>query len=211
MTEQPISSRTRSRENVPAASSSTDPTPDEAASDPPTPPKVSEVPKVLAEEQIEYENYKKYVKGIVEKWLTGREEVNRVNNPKFKLNGLTNFLRMFAISSFLEVAKDAAKGIYEKLYGDKPGWFEDELYRRMSSLSMRQFWQHGKLMIVWTFLKSVGVKNFEPEELGDIEGWKNWLSAKQLFQLMEWCFANLWRPSSGMKQTAKKDAALGPS
>ena len=72
------------------ASSSTDPTPDEAASDPPTPPKLSQVPKVLLEDQIEYEKYKQYVKGIVEKWLTGKEERLRAkNNPKFKQNGLT--------------------------------------------------------------------------------------------------------------------------
>ena len=142
--QQPVASRTRSRENVPPpkaptvndaagrASSSTDPTPDEAASDPPTPPKVSEVPKVLEEEQIEYNNYKQYVQGIVDKWLTGKEQQTRASkNPNFKQNGLTNFLLMAAISSFLEVAKDAALEVYRKLYGDKEDWFR-QMFRSVN-------------------------------------------------------------------------------
>ena len=176
------------------ASSSTDPTPDEAASDPPTPPKLSQVPKVLEEDQIEYNKYKEYVKGIVEKWLTGKEEQLRAkNNPKFKQNGLTNFLLMVAISSFLEVAKDAALDVYKKLYGHQDDWFRHHLYERIRGLTMTQFCKHGKQGMVWTFLESIGVKNFEPEEPGNIEGWKTWMSASQLFQLMEWCFNNFWR------------------
>ena len=219
--QQPVASRTRSRENVPPpkaptvndaaarASSSTDPTPDEAASDPPTPPKVSEVPKVLEEEQIEYNNYKQYVKGIVEKWLTGKEQQTRANkNPNFKQNGLTNFLLMFAISSFLEVAKDAALEVYRKLYGDKEDWFRHDWYVQIRSLTMTKFCKHGKQGMVWRYLESIGVKNFEPEEPADIEGWKNWLSASQLFQLMEWCFENFWRDEIDYKNKMHRKMQL---
>ena len=176
------------------ASSSTDPTPDEAASDPPTPPKLSQVPKVLEEDQIEYNKYKEYVKGIVEKWLTGKEEQLRVKkNPQFKQNGLTNFLLMVAISSFLEVAKDAALDVYKKLYGHQDDWHCHHMYERIHGLTMNNFCRHGKQGMVWTFLESIGVKNFEPEEPGNIEGWKTWMSASQLFKLMAWCFDNFWR------------------
>ena len=213
---EPVASRTRSRENVPPppppppppmndaaarASSSTDPTPDEAASDPPTPPKLSQVPKVLLEDQIEYEKYKQYVKGIVEKWLTGKEERLRAkNNPKFKQNGLTNFLLMVAISSFLEVAKDAALDVYKKLYGHLDDWHCHHMYERIDGLTMNNFCKHGKQGMVWAFLESIGVKNFEPEEPADIDGWKTWLSASQLFKLMEWCFDTFWRDHVVLKE-----------
>ena len=187
--QQPVASRTRSRENVP----------------PPKAPTVNDA----EEEQIEYNNYKQYVKGIVDKWLTGKEQQTRASkNPNFKQNGLTNFLLMVAISRFLEVAKDAALEVYRKLYGDKEDWFRHDSYEQIRSLTMTKFCKHGKQGMVWRYLESIGVKNFEPEEPGDIEGWKNWLPASQLFQLMEWCFENFWRDKVDMTDKMQKKMQL---
>ena len=100
---------------------------------------------------------------------------------------------MVAISSFLEVAKDAALDVYKKLYGHLDDWHCHHMYERIDDLTMNNFCKHGKQGMVWAFLESIGVKNFEPEEPADIDGWKTWLSASQLFKLMEWCFDTFWR------------------
>ena len=34
---------------------------------------------------------------------------------------------------------------------------------------------------------------FEPDEPGDIKGWKNWLSREQLILVMAFCFATFWK------------------
>ena len=95
-----------------------------------------------------------------------------------------------------------------KLHGHKENWFQDAKYERICSLSMSKFCQHGKQGLVWKFLESIGVKNFEPDEPGDIEGWKNWLSAMQLFQLLEWCFANFWRDNVNFSDKVEKKMQL---
>ncbi len=95
---------------------------------------------------------------------------------------------MVAMSSFLEVAKSSAKEIYQKMYGHMAEWNSDPDYVAIRDYGMKKFCQHGRQAKVWAFLESIGVSNFDPEEPADIDGWRNWLAASQLFELMEWLF-----------------------
>jgi len=166
-------------------------TPDEMASDPPTPLPVSQVPAPMEEEVASYDTYQKHVKRIVQ-WLTAKEN-SQGQNPHYQQNALTSFLLMVCISSFLEVAKDAAKQTYQKWRGNMPFWWEHDKYKKIEALELKKFCKHGRQGVVWRYLTSIGVTNFEPNEPGDIDGWKNWLSRQHLIQVMEFCFATFWK------------------
>ena len=176
-------------------------TPGQAASSPPTPLPVSRVPSARAEEVAEYNAYQKHVQNIVKQWLSGKQSQN--SNPKYEQNALTSFLLMVLISSFLETAQDAVKQTYAKLHGRNLGWWEDEQHKEIDRLGTRKFCQHMRQGQVWRFLKSVDVVNFTPDELGDIKGWKNWLSREQLISAMEFCFATFWKNRWETKEDKK--------
>jgi len=77
---------------------------------------------------------------------------------------------MVCVSSFLEVAKDAAKQTYQKWKGQEPFWWEHDKYKAIEELEMKKFCKHKRQGAVWNFLTSIGVTNFEPNQPGDIDG-----------------------------------------
>ena len=176
-------------------------TPGQAASDPPTPVPVSRVPSARAEDVAEYDAYQKHVQNIVKQWLAAKQSQH--SNPKYEQNALTSFLLMVLISSFLETAQDAVKQTYEKLHGSYLGWWEHPDYKEIDQLGTRKFCQHMRQGQVWRFLKSVYVVNFEPDNPGDIKGWKNWLSREQLILAMEFCFGTFWKNKVVSKEDKK--------
>lgn len=146
----------------------------------------------MQEDIANYDTYQKHVQCIVKQWLMGKEHC-QAQNPNYQQNSLTSFLLMVCISSFLEVAKDAAKQTYQKWKGQEPFWWEHDKYKATEELEMKKFCKHKRQGAVWNFLTSIGVTNFEPNQPGDIDGWQNWLSRKQLIEVMEFCFATFWK------------------
>ena len=164
---------------------------DEAASD------VSQVPQPDPEEIQQYEEYQQYVRGIVKKWLEREEDKQNTKEAKQGKpkphNQLTHFLVMIAMASFLQVAKDAVKTVYRKLHGHRLNYYEDASFLAIEKLEMKKFKQHSRLSFVWKFLVSIGVQNFQPEEPENIETWKTFLQADQVFQLMQYLFDTCWK------------------
>ena len=146
-------------------------------------------------EDIEqHEKYVKYVKTVVQKWLMETEDDLKKRNPKYQRTALTNFLFMTLVSSFLEVAKDAAMMAYKNLRGHRNYYFQDSKWQSIEAMTMKTWVAHGRTGHIWKFMnETLSVQNFTPEDPGDIEKWKNWLSKEQVRKTMEWLFNECWR------------------
>ena len=95
--------------------------------DDPKPYDISRIPIPPKEEIEKHEKYEKYVKMVVNRWLIRNKDEVRLNHPKYRRTALTNFIFMILLSSFLEIAKDAARAVYSSLHGHRTNYFEDTL------------------------------------------------------------------------------------
>ncbi len=156
-------------------------------------------------EDIEqHEKYVKYVKTVAQNWLMETEEELKERNPKYQRTAPTNFLFMTLISSFLEVAKDAAKTAYKNLNGYRDYYFEDAKWKSIEATTMKTFIAHGRTGHIWkSMTESLFVKNFCPEDPGDIEKWKDWLSEEQVIKTMEWLFEECWKDWTDRRDTRR--------
>ncbi len=144
------------------------------------------------------------MKTVVQNWLTESEEELKQRNPRYQRTALTNFLFMTLISSFLEVAKDAAKAAYKNLNGYRGYYFEDAAWKRIEATTMKTWIAHGRTGHIWKFMtESLFVTNFNPDDPGDIQKWKDWLSKDQVIKTMEWLFKECWKDRNDKTDTRR--------
>ena len=155
---------------------------------------VSVMPLPPQAEIDRHENYVKYVKTMVQRWLNLQGEEYYKKNPKYERSAVTNFLFMTLLASFLEVANASGMAAFKYMHGHKEFYYEHRLWQKMEALTMKKWIAHNRSGWIWKYMSTrLGIRNFAPEDPADIENWKNWLTQDQVIQLMTWLFDECWR------------------